>query len=566
MGKWSTLLLLAAAPLAAQPAVEYAQAVAGRMRLMREPVVAAHGLGRVAGLVCGRDRIAGTALFQEAARALDALKPGAFVDHKEPLPVPSFTALFRAVRAAAVRCDPALAGEFDTDRAQARMRDERRQANDMLRRAEPLIARSPDRAAQMAQAAISTSTPELLDVAELTLLLSKLRDRAPDLADELFADTLDFIVSAPDPSPAALMELGKFVFVAPKLWEEPDKDQRSLTAQVGGAEIVHLGSIRRSAVSEDAKAFTEAVLKLIAATDNRNYHATIVCALARQMLPYAAVGPDALEELKRLYVQLAARADANAPQIHAALGLAPLDLGAIGPPVYEGVAAIFAAIEKKQFAEARQLAKIVANGATRAQAVDAVDFAEAADAIAKKDLAWATTLANGLAAGVKRVLLYAGIAAAAPDREAAFGVIQLALKDIAGLPSEHQMFTLAACAAAVLRIDPDTGMTIVAQHVTAANDTLAYPRRRDTLYLIEGVPRRATILFNRRGLAEVVAAPAGRFRYPLRVPGVTALTLPALVREAKDADPARVEAAILGLRSEKQLADGLSALAETRLR
>jgi hypothetical protein len=46
------------------------------------------------------------------------------------------------------------------------MRDER-QPNDPLRPAEPVIAPSPDRASQMTP--VISTTPELFDVAELTL-------------------------------------------------------------------------------------------------------------------------------------------------------------------------------------------------------------------------------------------------------------------------------------------------------------------------------------------------------------------------------------------------------------
>jgi hypothetical protein len=134
------------------------------------------------------------------------------------------------------------------------------------------------------------------------------------------------------------------------------------------------------------------------------------------------------------------------------------------------------------------------------------------------------------------------------------------MRDIAELPSEYRMFTLSACAGAVARVDPETAVALLGQYVTAANEALAQPWKGTR----GGV--RATILFNRRGLAEVVAAPAGRHRYVLRVPGATTLTLPEFVRAAKTIDPARLESSILGQRGETQVADGLVALAELRLR
>lgn len=560
--------ILMAAPAMAQTPVEYGQAVAARMRGMRDPVVGAYGLARVAALTCAHDRAAGAGLFQETARRLDTIGGRAFIDPRDPLPVASFTALHKLARGVAVQCDPGLGGEFDNDRALSRIRDERRQANDMLDRAASVLEDSPGRATQLAQGAMGASDPVSLDVADLTLLLSKLRDRAADLADELYGDALDFVVTARDPSPAALMELAKYVFVSRDLWKEPDREQRSDTHQVGGAVIVDLTLVRKSASPDDAAAFAEAVVKVVQATDSRNYNATVAAALVRQMLRHPEAGRETQDALRQAYGQLASRGDSSAAQIDAALGLPAPNLADTSTVVYEGIAGVFAAVAQKRFPEARQAAKYVQNAATRGQAVAAVDFLEAADAIARRDIGWANTLANGLEAGVKRILLYAGIAAVSPDREGAFGVIQLALRDIAELPSEHRMFTLAACGSAVIKVDPDTALAILGQYITAANDAYAQPwrGRRGTLQYFAGVPLRAVTLFNRRGLAEVIAAPAGRHRYVLRVPGAAAFTLPEFLRAAKALDHARLEGAVLSLKGETQLADGLIALAELRLR
>lgn len=564
----AAIVLAAASAATGQTPAEYGQAVAGRMRTMRDPVVGAYGMARVAALVCAHDRAVAAALFQETARRLDTIAIRAFIDPRDPLPIASFTALHKLARGAAVQCDAALAADFDTDRAMARLRDERRQANDMLDRAANLLEDIPGRAMQLAQGAMGASDPVSLDVADLTLLLSKLRDRAADLADELFADALDFIVSARDPSPAALMELAKYVFVSTDLWKEPDREQRSDVREVSGTQVVDLTRIRKSASPDDATAFAEAVLKVVKVTESRNYNLTAASALVRQMLRRRDVSPETMDELKQAYTELASRSDSNMAEIHSALGIPQPNLTGIETVVYEGVEGVFAAIGQKRFAEARQLAKYVQNTATRGQAMAAVDFLEAADAIGRRDLAWANTLANGLDAGVKRVLLYGGIAASSPDREGAFGVIQLALRDIAELPSEYRMFTLAACGSAVVKVDPDTALAILGQYITAANDAFAQPwrGRRGTQQYFAGVPIRAAILFNRRGLAEAISAPANRHRYVLRVPGATAFTLPDFLRAAKTLDHARLEAAVLSLKGETPQADGLIALAELRLR
>jgi hypothetical protein len=73
------------------------------------------------------------------------------------------------------------------------------------------------------------------------------------------------------------------------------------------------------------------------------------------------------------------------------------------------------------------------------------------------------------------------------------------------------------------------------------------------------------ILFNRRGLCEVVDTGQHRYNFRLSVPGVEALTLPALVRLARGVDPARLEAILGSLRDETQMAFALNALAALRL-
>jgi len=55
----------------------------------------------------------------------------------------------------------------------------------------------------------------------LTLLLSRLRDRAPEVSDQLFPEVLEFIASAKDPSPGLLLELGKHLFTAASLVSTP---------------------------------------------------------------------------------------------------------------------------------------------------------------------------------------------------------------------------------------------------------------------------------------------------------------------------------------------------------
>jgi hypothetical protein len=56
-----------------------------------------------------------------------------------------------------------------------------------------------------------------------------------------------------------------------------------------------------------------------------------------------------------------------------------------------------------------------------------------------------------------------------------------------------------------------------------------------------------------------------RYTFALQVPGVTALTLPAVLPLVRGVDPARLEALILGLQEETQMAYATNALAAVRL-
>jgi hypothetical protein len=556
------LLLLAALPALAQE-----EGIAGRLRTLHDPAIIAHGLSRLGVLVCPRDHGAGVALFRDVAVRIETLELRSFLTATRPLPVPSFTALWRGARAAAVACDPALASDFDRDTSKAKMEEERRLSDEMLDRARARIEENPDRAAQLMQAALSVSDPDTLDIALFTRLLSRLRERSPDLADEVFADAIDYLIAAREPNPSALMELGKYIFVSRGYYDDPDNEQRSETVTAGNWSVTKFELIRRSSSFDDVRQFADAAVKILGSTAaSRWYDPVVAFAIARQLLrPGWIEEQDMLDKLKSLYSQLAAMSDASPASVLSALELGTPNLAGMELMARDrGLLAVIAASQAKQFGDARELVRRVNDAAARRIAAELVDFAESADAISRKDLQWATTLANGLRPGVKRALLYAGIAAAAPTREGAFEMIQLGMKDITDLVPEQQMFLFAASGIAAFRLDPDTALMVLGEYVRASNDAYATPRRRNRRVGTTVGPGRgtATILYNRRGLAEVVDdGSAVRYRFPLRVPGVTEMTLAGFLRAGRRADPERLESNVVALKSETQLADGLIALA-----
>jgi len=101
--------------------LEWALALRGRFREMHNPVVSTYALGRLASLVCAKDRTAGSGLFREALTRVNMLPDRAFSETGPVLPVSSFSGLWKFINPEALRCDPSLGGFLNLDRIRARM-------------------------------------------------------------------------------------------------------------------------------------------------------------------------------------------------------------------------------------------------------------------------------------------------------------------------------------------------------------------------------------------------------------------------------------------------------------
>jgi hypothetical protein len=209
----------------------------------------------------------------------------------------------------------------------------------------------------------------------------------------------------------------------------------------------------------------------------------------------------------------------------------------------------------------------------RNQVTDLIAFAQSAASLEKRDVQWAFTLANTIRGGVKRALLYAGIADAVATREDAFGYFHLGIKETESLPAEQRMLTLSALAGSMLRHDPDSVYLAVAQWVSAANHAYTSPHQGifdpkviHKIYSgkITSTTDSALILANRRHTAETVDTGLGRHNFALKVPGAGDFNLPAVLRKA-ELDPQRLEGILLSLRDETLLAATLNAVVAMRL-
>src|SRR4051794_26122525 len=253
-------------------AVEWTTALRGRMSRMTNRVVDVHGTAGVAALVCAVDPLTGSGIYRDAIASLHNLSDGAFNQKGTTvLPAASFTGLWKFVVPAALKCDPGLAALADNPRSKQRIEAERRNANATLGRAWALIDPSLvldkqdqlDRAAQLANAALDAGDPETFDYELLNKVMSQLRDRAPDLADDLFARALDFVMSATVPNPDCLEQLAVYLFTAPRLVDKPDEDVEHESFQVNGATVENLMATRHTTNPDDIESLIETTVRLL---------------------------------------------------------------------------------------------------------------------------------------------------------------------------------------------------------------------------------------------------------------------------------------------------------------
>ena len=528
-----SFLTAAQDPAKLRDALEWTVAQRGRMAQMTNPVVRVHGTASLAALVCAEDRGEGSSLFRDAITGLHGLSSGVFTEKGTTvLPAASFTGLWKYVVPAALQCDPALAEAAANQRSRERIEAERRGANATLRRSwdlvdpdQPLVDKQDnnDRAAQIAQAALDAADPETFDVSLLVQILFQLRERAPDLADDLFLRALELVKSLP----ASVNELAQFPLA--------DAD--------GSPDAI--------------EALIDTTLGLLKAPVNNDSATTL--SLALQLLPSAReLAPEKAAELEAGIANLQGQFPPQ-PAGRSLTSSAANDHWLAGR--------IQSALAGSHIEQAREYLSRIHDSDTRAQLAAIIGFAEAGRAIeARNDLAM--PLADILREGVKRSLLYAGIIGAAQRPDAALQVLPLAIRDITPLPAEHRIRLLSAVCAALVGSDVQATVSTLDLLVKAYNDVYTSPRRGR---FEPRASRRTTndsmvILAGTRGLYEAVQTGTGRRHFGLKVPGVTALSIGNFVMSAAAVDPARLEAQILGLRDENTRAGALVRLADIRIR
>ena len=404
------------------------------------------------------------------------------------LPVASFSGLWKYVVPAALKCDPTLSSTAQNQQARERMNAERTGANSTLGRAYGMLspelvldkADMLDRAAQVARGALEAGDPDTLDTDLLSRLLSRLCENAPDLSDDLFIRSLDFVMSATVPSPDSLQDLARFLFTAPNLLDESEEDQPHKSIQVNGVTIEDLTATRNSANPDNIQALIESTLKLLANPTAENRNPVVAYSLALQLLPRARdLTPDRVAEFERAMADLEAAVPGVASAVQSAIG-APQspdpDSGDVAARNFWLTGQIQGALGAGQFDRARQLFTRIDDLPVRGQLSALITFSESANAIENKS-DQAMSLANLLKPGIKRSLLYISMIASSPTRDGALQVLPLAAKDIAPLPAEQRVRLLSALAASLVRVDSEAAFGVLNQLVAALNDVRTNPRR-----------------------------------------------------------------------------------------
>ncbi len=568
-------------------ALEWTVALRGRMAQMSNPVVRVHGIASVARLVCPLDPVAASGLFRDAITSLFNIGTGAFGERATTvLPVASFSGLWKYVVPAALKCDPTLSSTAQNQQARERLNAERTGANATLGRAYGMLspelvldkADMLDRAAQVAGGALEAGDPDTLDTDLLSRVLSRLCERAPDLSDDLFVRSVDFVMSANVPSPDSLQDLARFLFTAPNLLDEPEEDQPHKSLQVNGVTIEDLTATRNSANPDNIQALIESTLKLLANPIAENRNPVVAYALASQLLPRARdLTPDRVAEFERAMADLEAAAPGVASAVESALGAPQSPDPDSGDPAARNfwlTGQIQGALGSGQFDRARQLFTRIDDLPVRGQISALITFSESASAIENKS-DQAMSLANLLKPGIKRSLLYISMIASSPNRDGALQVLPLAAKDIAPLPAEQRVRLLSALATSLVRVDSEAAFGVLNQLVAALNDVRTNPRRgrfdpasarRTFNPRSDANSDSSLILPGNRGFYEAVQGQRGRHNFGLRVPAVNAFTLMGFLASSVPLDPDRTGAAVLGLRDETTQAAAWVSLAALRLK
>ena len=575
-----------------QEALLYVQGLAKRFQTFQDRPVAVRALTSLASVVCKYDATTAEGLYWKAFRTLDKIENLPIAESLE-LGEESYGRLRSVIVSQAAKCDGELARKIN-DAGTKGESDERAQqvAASALRAALSLREEDAQQAARLAgDVAGNSFALRPVHLTQFVMFLVQLRPQSEAEADSLFLQALGQAAARPAGVAEALSILGNYPFTHPGT-KSPDEDSLRVTF-IGNSNIYILSKNRSTIPLGVTRAYLTAAVQLLLLPVADPGERASRYGLAYQLLPMAReFAPELAPLLEQRMQELSSALPEKLTQ-----DTVPERLGGktTGKSTEEMVGEIDETLDVErreelryfaftsywiagQFAEAREIAQQMDDRDLRRQALTLVDFGEALETLREGDRETALQLTADLPPGVKRALLYLGVAAEhvkEGESDRALDALRLSLEDTGRVDLRHRPYLLLAMSKVAASVDQQWAVTILQQAVDALNDmdhrekgthgagpgSWSRDSRPRGVPAPEGVEIRATS----NGFNMVFEFGDRRSSFYLRIPGVTGYDLPNVLPAFASADAEQVEAIVSGLHSERRLALGLAHAAEARL-
>ena len=339
---------------------------------------------------------------------------------------------------------------------------------------------------------------------------------------------------------------------------------------VGGSVILYELSGRRPEVSDEiARAYLEAAAPILAAPVTGPEEQTARYALASQLEPHARkLAPEVAELLRSVTEQAY-----HLPQAitgEAVKRMVDPKRKKVGEPADPRTLGgrwvnVFANYWRQQaYDKAREVASEIEDKGARDQCLRLVAFGEARRMIAEGRVEEAKARVKEMPSGVKRVLLYLGIAAARMregDPRQAVEFVHIALVDAARTAAVHRPYLRLAAAKVLAGVDESAAVAMLQQAVQGFNEIDFLPMDSD-----DRRPGRHGVRASDSGFREWFGTERTTIGEPLNVKGVDGFRFATVLPAFEEAEIERVEAIVDGVLSEQRLAEAQARLVELRLK
>ena len=573
-----------------QEALLYVQGLAKRFQSFQDRPVAVRALTSLASVVCKYDATTAEGLYWKAFRTLDKIENLPIADSLK-LGEESYGRLRSVIVSQAAKCDGELARKINDAGTKGESDEQAQQvAASALRAALSLREEDAQQAARLAGDVAGNSFALLpVHLSQFVMFLVQLRTQSEAEADSLFLQALGQAAARPSGVAEALSILGQYPFTH-RFAKGPGETGLFVTS-VGNGGLYDISKNRSTIPLGVTRAYLTAAVQLLLLPVADPGERASRYGLAYQLLPMARqFAPELAPLLEQRMQELSSALPEKLTQ-----GTVPERLGFKTKSTEEMVGEIDETLDVErreelryfaftsywlagQFAKAREIAQQMDDRDLRRQALTLVDFGEALETLREGDRETALQLTADLPPGVKRALLYLGVAAEhvkEGESDRALDALRLSLEDTGRVDLRHRPYLLLAMSKVAASVDQQWAVTILQQAVDALNDmdhrekgthgagpgSSSRDSRSRGVPAPEGVEIRATS----NGFNITFGWGGRRSGLYLRIPGVTGYDLPNVLPAFATADAEQVEAIVSGLHSERRLALGLAHAAKARL-